>query len=428
MELLLILIGLVILLWSGMPVFAALGLTAVIVQYLAGGGIDGIADVAFSNLNLYMLIALPLFAFMAQIMVRCKVIDDLYAMMQTLVGRSPGGLSVATIGSCAVFAAITGSSAATAMTIGSTAIPQMKRYNYSATTSYGIIAAGGTLGILIPPSGPMILYALISNASIGALFLAGIFPGLLLAGLFAGYGVYRGIKYGEGDRGESASLTEIMRSLRASIWALLLPPVILGGLYFGIFTATEAAAAGAITAILIARFAYGRMDWNDLKAAALETVRISASLFLIIAMAAIFGHVLTINRIPAEVIEALAALDMSPIVFLFTVMALIFVLGMFLEALSIILVAVPIVLPLLDYFQINLVWFGVLLMINLELSMITPPVGLNLFLIKGITNAPMAEIMRGSLPFVLLMLIGLILVAMLPDIALWLPNTTADLR
>ncbi|GAG92039.1 unnamed protein product, partial [marine sediment metagenome] len=181
-------------------------------------------------------------------------------------------------------------------------------------------------------------------------------------------------------------------------------------------------------AILIARFAYGRMDWNDLKAAALETARISASLFMIIAMATIFGHVLIINGIPAGVIEAVAAMDMSSTIFLLTVMALIFILGMFLEALSIILVSVPILLPLLVHFQIDLIWFGVLLMINLELSMITPPVGLNLFLIKGITNAPMAKIMRGSLPFVLLMLIGLILVLVLPEIALWLPNTATQLR
>ncbi len=423
MILFVILGALVVLLLTGLPIFAGLGGAALVILYAVDGQIGSLAEIVFGKLNLYLLVAIPLFAFMAHVMIRARVVDDLFATAQTLVRHLPGGLGVATVASCTVFAAISGSSVATALTIGSSAIPQMIRYGYRPYVAYGVVAAGGTLGILIPPSGPMVLYGVVSDTSIGALFVAGIVPGLLVAALFAGYCIVHAVVSGSGGREARASMAEILASLRRSFWALMLPPLILGGMYFGVFTATEAAGVGALAAILIGALAYRRLGWAELYGAARETVRTTAMLFMILAGAAMFGHVLTIMRLPNQLVEMVTGWGVSPLLFIVAVMAVVFVLGMFLETISIILITTPVVLPVLDALQINSVWYGVLLMINLELALITPPVGMNLFVIKGVARAPISEVVRGTLPYVVLMLVSLGLVLLWPQMTLWLPGT-----
>jgi C4-dicarboxylate transporter DctM subunit len=204
---------------------------------------------------------------------------------------------------------------------------------------------------------------------------------------------------------------------------MLLPPVILGGMYMGVFTATEGAAAGALAALFIAGVVYRRLTADALYKAALEAARLTSVLFMILIAAALFSHVMTILRLPAQLVEQVTELGLGPIGFLLVVMAVVFVLGMFLETISIILVTTPIVLPVLDALEINLVWYGVLLMVNLEMALITPPVGMNLFVIRGIVDAPIREIMAGAMPYVLLMTVGLVLVLLWPDLVLWLPGT-----
>ncbi|MEX0760312.1 MAG: TRAP transporter large permease subunit, partial [Tistlia sp.] len=224
MTLILILLGLVLLLLTGIPLFAGLGLTSIVVLVAVEGRVGGLADEVYAKLSNYVLVAIPLFALMAHVLIKAKIVDDLYAFAYTLVRHWPGGLAVATVLACTVFAAISGSSVATALTIGSVAIPQMLRYGYRPHVAYGVLAAGGTLGILIPPSGPMVLYSVVTEASIGALFIAGLVPGLLLAALFAAFCVLHALVDGRIERLPAARPGEILGALRRAVWALVLPP------------------------------------------------------------------------------------------------------------------------------------------------------------------------------------------------------------
>ena len=414
-----ILLALVLLLLTGMPIFAGLGIAATGLMLLAGHNVASFAEVVFGKLNTYLLVSIPLFSLMAHFLIRARVVDDLFAAVQTAVRHMPGGLGVATILSCTLFAAISGSSVATALTIGSTAIPQMAKFGYSRSAAFGAVAAGGTLGILIPPSGPMILYAVIADASIGALFIAGIVPGLMMALLFSIWCMVSMRGVAREGRADSA---ELGQALRRAFWPLAMPPVVLGGLYFGAFTATEAAAVGALLAWIIGAFLYRSLSLRDTLLCAYDTVRTTSMLFLILAGAAMFGHVVTLLRLPMTLMEAVTALDVGATGFVLIVMAVIFVLGMFLETVSIILVTTPLILPAMVHYGIDPIWYGVLLMINLELALITPPVGMNLFVIKAIVDAPIAEVISGSLPYVVLMLAGLALVFVFPSIATWLPT------
>ena len=422
MTTLLIFGALIILLLTGMPIFAALGLTSLAVLWVMEGKIDAMADTVFASLNNPLLAAIPMFAFMAHVMIRARVVDDLFDFANKLVGQVKGGLGFATILSCTVFASISGSSVATALTIGSTAIPQMQKYGYRPRDTYGIIAAGGTLGILIPPSGPMILYAIVSDASIGALFLAGLIPGLIIAAIFAVFSWVQANAHGETQKQDWVGGADVLRALRRSIWAVLMPPVVMGGIYLGIFTATEAAAIGAVYDVAVALLAYRNLSARDLWECLWETMRTTAMLFMIIAAAAIFGHAITLIRLPAQIVEAVTALGLGQTAFILLVMLAVFVLGMFLETIAIILITTPIVLPSLIALEINPIWYGVMLMINLELALITPPVGMNLFVLKGITGAPLAQIMRGAAPYVVLLMVGLFLIWAFPALSLWLPT------
>ncbi|MCC6380020.1 MAG: TRAP transporter large permease [Burkholderiales bacterium] len=420
----LILAGLVLVLLTGVPVFAGLALFATAIVYVAEGNLGGMGDLVFGKLDTYLLVAIPLFTLMAHFMIRGKVVDDLFGAAHTLLRHLPGGMGVATVAACTVFAAISGSSVATALTIGSAAIPLMIRYGYSPRFAYGVVGGGGTLGILIPPSGPMVLFGVVSDTSIGALFMAGVVPGLLLAAIFAVYCMTSArLNRGTVKQEPRATAGEILGALRRSFWSLMLPVLVLGGMYFGVFTATEAAAAGALAALAIAAFVYRTLSLRDVWKAAIDAARNTAMLFLILAAAAMLGNALTKLRIPNQMVDLVTQHGLSQTAFLLAVMALVFVLGMFLETISIILITTPVVLPVLAALHINPVWYGILLTINLELALITPPVGMNLFAIKAITRASMGDIIAGVLPYVALLILGLALVLAFPSIALWLPGT-----
>jgi C4-dicarboxylate transporter DctM subunit len=420
----LILVGLVLLLFTGLPIFAGLTLFGGALLYFTQGSLGSVGEVIYGELNRYLLVAIPLFAYMAHVMIRSRIVDDLYGTAYTLTRHLPGGVGVATIAACTVFAAISGSSVATALTIGSVAIPQMIRYGYAPRAAYGLVAAGGTLGILIPPSGPMVLYGVVSDTSIGALFMAGIVPGLLMAAIFAAWAMATSA-FGRRPlrREPRASLPEALQALRKSLWAFTLPVFVLGGMYAGVFTATEAAAAGAVLALAVGAFVYRSIGWREVWEAAVDASRTSAMLFMILAGASVFGFVLTKLRIPHQIVELVVAMNVGVMGFLLAMMLLLFVLGMFLETIAIILITTPVILPVMAYLHINPIWYGILLTINLELALITPPVGMNLFTIKAVTKAPIGEIIRGSLPYVLLISLCLGMVMAWPQLALWLPGT-----
>ncbi|WP_068806719.1 TRAP transporter large permease [Thauera phenolivorans] len=423
MTFLLILLGMIALLLTGMPIFAGLALFGGGLLLFTQGDLGALSEVIFGELNRYLLVAIPLFALMAHVMIRAKIVDDLYSTAHTLTRHLPGGLGIATIGACALFAAISGSSVATALTVGSVAIPQMIRYGYEPKWAYGLVAAGGTLGILIPPSAPMVLFGVITDTSVGALFMAGVVPGLMIALLFAGWSVIQASSGAVAIRREPrASFGEIVAAVRKSFWALMLPASVLGGMYAGVFTATEAAAAGALAAILIAGFVYRNFGLAGLWHSAIDACRTSAMLFMIVAGASVFGYVITKMRIPQEMVELVIAMDIGKVSFLIAVMLLIFVLGMFLETISIILITTPVLIPAMLHLGINPIWYAVLLTVNLEIALITPPVGMNIFTIKAITNAPMAKIVRGIMPYLLLLIASLAVLMAFPEISLWLPR------
>jgi C4-dicarboxylate transporter DctM subunit len=423
MTLVLILAGLVLLLFTGMPVYAGLMLYGGALLVATQGELGSVSEVMYGELNRYLLVAIPLFALMAHVMIRSRIVDDLYATAYTLTRHLPGGVGIATVLACTLFAAISGSSVATALTIGSVAIPQMIRFGYPPSAAYGLVAAGGTLGILIPPSGPMVLYGVVSDTSIGALFMAGIVPGLLMAGLFAVWTMGTSALGRRVRREPRASLPEALAALRKSVWALSLPVLVLGGMYAGVFTATEAAAAGATLALAVGIVVYRTIGWREIWGSALDASRTSAMLFMILAGASVFGFVLTKLRIPHEIVQLVVASEIGQLGFLVAIMALIFVLGMFLETIAIILITTPVILPAMAHLGINPIWYGVLLTINLELALITPPVGMNLFTIKAVARAPIGQVIQGSLPYVILISVCLGLVMAIPQLALWLPGT-----
>ena len=424
MTITLMFVGLLVLLMTGMPVFAGLALFGAATLYITQGELGSVAEVIFGEMNRYLLVAIPLFAFMAHVMIRGRIVDDLYKTAYTLTRHLPGGLGVATVFACTLFAAISGSSVATALTIGAVAIPQMVRFGYSPRAAYGLVAAGGTLGILIPPSGPMVLYGVTTDTSIGALFMAGVVPGLVMAGVFALWTMAStAIAHRHIKREPRAGWREAIAAIRKSLWAFSLPVFVLGGMYAGVFTATEAAAAGALLALFVAVVVYRTIDLRAIWDSAIDASRISAMMFMILAGASVFGHVLTKLRVPQQIVQTLVAADIGVTGFLIVMMALIFVMGMFLESIAIILITTPVIMPAMAHLHINPVWYGVLLVINLELAQITPPVGMNLFTIKAITGAPIGQIVHGAAPYVLLMIAVMALVMIFPQIALWLPGT-----
>jgi C4-dicarboxylate transporter, DctM subunit len=426
MTFFLILIGLVLVLLTGLPVFTGLALFAMGILIAIEGGLGSIGELVFSKLNSYLLVSIPLFTLMASFMIRGKLVDDLFGAVQAMFGHLPGGLAIATVAACTIFAAISGSSVATALTIGAAAIPLMIKHGYPPRIAYGVVGGGGTLGILIPPSSPMIIYGVASDTSIGALFMAGVIPGLMLAVIFAIFCVLQSSFSSQPvARLPRATKSEFIAAIRKSFWAFTLPATVLGGMYFGIFTATEAAAIGAFASLLICMFVYRTFGASDLWNSAIDAAKTTAMLFMILVTADMLGHVLTKMRIPQEVVDLVVHYGLNQTQFLIAMMMLIFVLGMFLETISIILITTPVILPVMATLGINPVWYGILLVINLELALITPPVGMNLFAIKAITKAPIKEIIMGIVPYVFLLILGLVIVMMFPQLALWLPSTAS---
>jgi C4-dicarboxylate transporter DctM subunit len=400
------------------------------VLFYVEGSIPTLGEFIIGQLDGYLLVAIPLFMLMSHFMVRGKVVDDLYGAAYTFMRHIPGGLGIATVFACAVFAAISGSSVATALTIGAVAIPQMLKYGYTPRGAYGVVAGGGTLGILIPPSAPMVLYGVASDTSVGALFMAGVFPGILMAVIFAAYCWFtegrmeqKRINAGGYIRPARASPAEMGAALKRSFWAFTLPPFVLGGMYLGIFTATEAAATGALWALFIATFIYRKFGLKDLWQGGQEAARTSAVLFLIIVSAGLFGHMLTKLHIPDQLVAIVVENNLTKYQFLAILMVVIFILGLILESFSIILITTPVILPVMAALGIDKVWYGVLLTINLELALISPPVGMNLIVIRSITGAPLVEVDKAAIPYMLMLGLGIALIMLFPEVALWLPST-----
>ncbi len=420
MAALVILLALLGLLLVGIPVAFALGGLGLILMWLGDLSPFMVPQALYSTTDNFVLLAVPLFLLMSNVLLKGGVGRDLFNAVQSWVGHWPGGLAIATIISCALFSAISGSSVATAATIGTVAIPEMINRGYDRPFVLGLLAAGGTLGILIPPSIPMIVYGVITEESIVDLFLAGIGPGLLLSGMFIlfslGYARFGGgytpvPKATWGERGRS--------TLRATPTALL-AFVVIGGIYAGVFTPTESAGVGFAVSLVIV-YALRTMTWRKLKEAVIEAMGTTVTIFLIIAGAKIFGKAITLYRIPQDISMTIGANIGEAGLFILIVCLILLVMGCFLESMSMLLIMVPVLLPSLAAMGVDPIWFGVIFVIMIECALITPPVGLNLFVIQAVGRVEITDVLRGVWPFILMMFTAVLAVYFIPDIALFIP-------
>ena len=343
--------------------------------------------------------------------------------MHKWLGHLRGGLAMATVGACAAFAAVSGSSLATAATMGTVALPEMRRYKYDPALAAGCIAAGGSIGILIPPSVPLIIYGILANQSIGKLFIAGIIPGVLEA-IFYIITIYIlcRLNPARGPSGSKTGFMEKITSLKATWGVLLLFIIVIGGIYFGIFSPTEAAGVGACGACIFA-MVRRRLGWPNFKASVVGTVKTTSMIFVIFLGAMILGYFLAVTRLPFELADFVGGLPVNRYVILGLILAVYFVLGCIMDSLAMILLTVPIFYPLITALGFDPIWFGIIIVRAAEIGLITPPVGLNVFVICGITkDIPMYTIFKGIIPFIIADICHVILLVTVPQVATFLPG------
>lgn len=377
----------------------------------------------FSAASNYNLTVIPLFILMGNIASVAGFSSRLYEAAFAWVGWLRGGLASASIIGCAAFAAVSGSSVATAVTIGKVALPEMKRFGYSDALATGAIAAGGTLGFLIPPSTGFVLYAILTEESIGQLFMAGIVPGLLLTALFMAAVALVTLKDPEaGPRGEWVSVSKRLRALMRALPLIVVIIVSIGGIYLGVFTPVEAAGVGAGLVILMA-IGMRKLEWSVLKQAVSDTVGTTAMLYLIVIGASVLNPFLALTHVPAMLGEAMTSAGLGPYGVLLLIIIAYLVLGMFMDGLAMLVVTIPIFFPIITGLGFDPIWFGVVAVIVIEMGMITPPVGLNVFVVKSVArDVPMATIFRGVIPFWIAMAVCLLAVIVFPQIALTIPS------
>ena len=415
----------------GVEISISLGIVGVIgLLYLKGFniGLGVVGSIAWSNGSSFSFIAVPLFIFMSGILLHSGIGKGLYTAVARWVSVLPGGLAVASIFSCAIFSAISGSSVATAATIGMIAIPEMERRGYARPLIFGSLAAGGTLGILIPPSVPMIIYGVMTETSIGHLYMAGIIPGVILAVLFAAFVIVVAIVVPDAAprvQEDHGTFLDKLRSLYEVAPVALLIVVVLGSMYLGIVTPTEAAALGSFVSLLLAAV-LRTLTWKALREAFYATIRTTSMVMLIIIFASMFSHVMALIGTPKALLNLVLELGMPQWALFTTIFAFLLVIAYALEELSVMIILLPLLFPLVTGLGFDPVWFGVIMIVWLEIGLITPPVGLNLFVIQNLMRGATArDVTIGTSPYVVLMIVMVVLLFLFPELALWLPRQMA---
>jgi C4-dicarboxylate transporter DctM subunit len=406
----------------GMPIAIALGLSSVLTILFFGQ--DSLASLSlklFETSEHFTLLAIPFFILSGAFMTTGGVARRMIRFAIAAIGHLRGGLAMASVLACMLFAAVSGSSPATVVAVGSIVIAGMVRAGYSKEFAAGVICNAGTLGILIPPSIVMVVYGAATETSVGRLFMAGVVPGIVL-GLMLMVAIYVRATMLALPRQPRASVKEMLTAARESVWGLLLLVIILGGIYGGIFTPTEAAAVAAVYAFIVALFVYRDIGMKDVPKVLIDASKVTVMLMFIIANALLFAHVLTTERIPQLIAETIVSFGMPPWMFLVAVNVLLLVAGSFMEPTGIILILAPILFPIAMELGIDPVHLGIIMTVNLEIGMVTPPVGLNLFVTAGITNMSIVQVVRAALPWLAVLLAFLVLVTYVPQLALWLPG------
>ena len=377
----------------------------------------------FSVFSSYNLTVIPLFIFMGQLAHYSGISGRLFNAAHKWMGHLPGGLAIATIGACAGFAAICGSTSATAATMATVALPQMKKYNYDPALATGVVAAGGSLGILIPPSTIFIIYGIMTEQSVGKLFMAGVLPGIILAALFiAVILVWTRMQPGLCAPAPKASLRERIASLSGVMETFLLFILVMGGLFMGFFTPTEAAGVGALGTLAIALM--GRnLTWRSFLQSLNETTRISCMIMAIVAGATVFGHFLAVTTIPTEIGTWVSQLPLPPAVIIGMIILVYLSLGCLMDSLAMIMLTIPIFYPVVTTLGYDPIWFGVIIVLVAEIGVITPPVGINVYVVGGVArDVPLHTIFKGALHLLSAMVILAVLLIIFPEIALYLPS------
>lgn len=406
----------------GIPIAISLGLAGSLVIILfSNDSISSVAVKIFEASEYYTLLAIPFFLLAGSFMTTGGVAKRLIDFANASVGHIRGGLAIASVLSCMLFAALSGSSPATVAAVGSIAIGGMVRSGYPIEFGTGIITNAGTLGILIPPSVVMVVYAAATEQSVGRLFMAGVVPGLLL-GIFLMIAIYVVACKKKLPALPRVTFTQWLVSARKAMWGLILMAIILGGIYSGIFTATEAAAVAAVYSFFVAVFIYKDISLKECPKVLLEAGKLSVMLMFIIANAMLFAHVLTTEQIPQQLTEIVTAMNLAPWQFLIIVNILLLVAGAFMEPSAIILILAPILFPIATQLGIDPIHLGIIMVVNMEIGLLTPPVGLNLFVASAITKLPVTKVIRATLPWLSIMLIFLLLITYIPEISLALPD------
>ncbi len=418
--------SLFILIFSKMPVGFLMALIGV-VGFGTVVGVDAamsmMAKDIFDVFSSYSLTVIPLFILMGQIAFHAGISSRLFNVAYKFMGHWPGGMAIATVGACSGFSAICGSTNATAATMAAVTLPEMKKYNYADTLATGVVAAGGSMGILVPPSVIFIIYGIMTEQSIGKLFMAGILPGLLLTILFIiTIIVWTTLKPELAPRAPKASFKEKITSLSGLMETIILFAMVMGGLFLGIFTPTEAGAVGAFGTLVIALLRKN-INLKGFIKALFETTRISCMILVIVAGATVFGHFLAVSRIPFDIANWVAGFNLPPYAVMTLIIMVYFIGGCFIDALALIMLTVPIFFPVVSAMGYNPMWFGVIIVMVTQIGVITPPVGVNVYVVNSVArDVPLEVIFKGVIPFILALLIGTLMLIPFPQIALFLPG------
>jgi C4-dicarboxylate transporter, DctM subunit len=408
----------------GMPIAVSMALVGIVGGIAAYGVpfMDSIAPVVWGVQNENLLTSIPLFVLLGELLLRSGIADRMYIALSAWLGRMPGGLLHTNIGSCALFAATSGSSVATAATVGTVALPSLMKRGYSMRASLGSLAAGGTLGILIPPSVNMIVYGSLTNNSIGKLFIAGIVPGLLLTASFMVWIYLSSVMSGNVMREEKVPLPERMRAL-----AHLVPPavvfgIVMGSLYFGIATAAESAALGVMAALAFT-WQSGKLNLELLRTCFISTARISGMILLIITAAFILNLAISLTGVAEAMTKWVVGLGLSKTGLILALIVFYLVLGMFMDVLSMQVATIPVTYPIAVAIGVDPIWFGIFIVLMCELGLITPPVGMNLFVVHGIRpdKGGIEDAIYGALPYAVIMILFTLLLMAVPQLVTWLP-------
>lgn len=417
---------LLILLFSNMPVGFVMGMVGVLgFSYVKGWG-PGLSIFAkdyFEMFSSHSLSVIPLFMLMGQISFYSGISRRLYDSAYVLIGARKGGLAMATVAACAGFAAISGSTNATAATMATVTLPEMKRYKYDMGLAAGAVAAAGSLGILIPPSTIFIVYGILTEQSIGKLFIAGILPGLLLASLFM-LAIYLRVRNNPelAPPGPKTTFTQKIKSLTGVIEALIIFGSVMGGLFIGLFTPTEAAATGAFFTLFLSVIRR-QLSWKNFLKSIADTTRLSCMVMVIVAGATVFGHFMAVTRIPFDLSNWVGGLPLPRMVIMMVIIGIYVVGGCFMDGFALIMLTVPIFFPVAQALGFDPIWFGVIIVLIAEMGVITPPVGINVYVVYGVAKTiPLEQIFKGVMPFLIALIVCNILLLIFPQIAIFLPG------